>query len=210
MPATVPAIPINAAHHPPAAPDYFALLTNFSYGLHAFRHTWIASTRAILLSILRLTVSGTSAIADLNIAAFHILPGLMERCRSTKRPRPIELLKSITAAPDFATEIMRLAIAKVPHIRARRERPHQPPNAETIRAEIKSLLAKGKRRLATTRQTALQRRLHGLVDLAPLNGHDLQSAIDALHPDPTDQDILPLPPTPHPPFRSPQPNSSIQ
>ena len=116
-------------------------------------------------------MSGTNAIADINIAAFHILPGLMERCRSTKRPRPIELLKSITAAPDFATEIIRLAIAEVPHIRARRERPHPPSNAETIRAEIESLLAKGKRRLATTRTTTLQRRLHGLVDLAPLNGY---------------------------------------
>ena len=99
--------------------------------------------------------------------------------------------RTFEAAPDFATEIIRLAIAEVPHIRARRERPHPPSNAETIRAEIESLLAKGKRRLATTRTTTLQRRLHGLVDLAPLSGHDLQSAIDALHPDPTDQDILP-------------------
>ena len=135
-------------------------------------------------------MSGTNAIADLNIAAFHILPGLIERCRSTKRPRSIELLKSITAVPDFATEIIRLAIAEVPHIRVWRERPHPPSNAETIRAETESLLAKGKRRLATTRTTTLQRRLHGLVDLALLNGHDLQLAIDALYPDPTDQDIL--------------------
>ena len=37
----------------------------------------------------------------------------------------------------------------------------------------------------------LQRRLNGLTDFAPLTGHDLQLAIDALHPDPTDQDVLP-------------------
>ena len=44
---------------------------------------------------------------------------------------------------------------------------------------------------AVVRVAVLQRRLDGLADFAPLTGNDLQLAIDALHPDPTDQDVLP-------------------
>ena len=67
----------------------------------------------------------------------------------------------------------------------------RPPNPETNRTEIEPLLAKGKRRLAATRTTTLQRRLQGFADLAPLNDKDLQLAISALNPDPADQDVLP-------------------
>ena len=66
VPAAEAALPINAAPPPPAAPDYPALLTSSSHSLYAFHYSWIAPTRTILLT-LRLTISGTSAIADLNI-----------------------------------------------------------------------------------------------------------------------------------------------
>ena len=56
-----------------------------------------------------------------------------------------------------------------PHQSAEGMPPPAPLLAGIICAEIESLLAEGKRRLATTRTTALHRRLHGLVDLAPLN-----------------------------------------
>ena len=59
----------------PSAPDYPTLLE----GLHAFHHSWIPSTRAILLCMLQYTVSD----ADLNIR--HCRP---EYRRLHHSPRP--------------------------------------------------------------------------------------------------------------------------
>ena len=127
VPATEPALPNNAAYPPhPTTPPYWKASTpSTTHGSHPPE-----PYSSVCCNTQWATPTWTYATADLNIAAFIILPGLIERCRPAKRLRLIELLKSITTDPDFATETALLAIAEESHIKAHKERLHPPPTAD--------------------------------------------------------------------------------
>ena len=118
VPATEPALPNNAAYPPhPTTPPYWKASTpSTTHGSHPPE-----PYSSVCCNTQWATPTWTYATADLNIAAFIILPGLIERCRPAKRLRLIELLKSITTDPDFATETALLAIAEESHIKGHKE-----------------------------------------------------------------------------------------
>lgn len=189
-PAPTPT-PHLAATALPLPADYPALVSHLSQGLHFLHPSWITPARTILTSLLTQCSAPSLDTADANIAAFQLFPGALERCRSTKMPKPIDFLHTVLASPDYATAILRYAHAELPHIKAFRARTRPTPNAETMRAEVESLITKGKRKLAAKRTACLDRLLRGIAEPPPLEGHALQAMIDSLHPEPNEMDLLP-------------------
>jgi Reverse transcriptase (RNA-dependent DNA polymerase) len=176
----------------PIPADYGFLVGKYHKGAFFKHHTWRAPLQAIVLQLLETAVSEDESISTRGLAALQILPGLVEHCRHQRRKMltPIELLRSIEVIPDKAVEIIRLAEAWLPTLRAF-PKTWPKPNVEHTRARIEALASENRLSSATAALGILQDLLTGVPAVPQASPEFIAQKIRDLHPVSDERDLLP-------------------
>ena len=118
------------------------LVARFRLGLYKFHPSWKEPLLSLFVEFLDGAQSEDIETSTTSIAALQLLPGLLEFSRRRRKATlsPINVLRTILACPNKASETVRLASTwfRVFSIRPLAER--NPPTHEDLRARIESCL----------------------------------------------------------------------
>ena len=188
-PVAAPALPFQ----PPPEVDLGVLVARFRFGLYKFHPTWKEPLRTLTTSLLNASQSPQPLSAARSIAAFQLLPGLLEFARRKHKsiPTPITLLRTLLACPDHTAEIVRVATTWYHTFRPRPTPVYQPPNKEKLRARIELLVSQSRLSQAAQLSRSLATLLEGVDPPPPPDPTLMTASIARLHPIDDDRDVLP-------------------
>lgn len=171
------------------------LVARFRLGLYKFHPSWKEPLLSLFVEFLDGAQSEDIETSTTSIAALQLLPGLLEFSRRRRKATlsPINVLRTILACPNKASETVRLASTwfRVFSIRPLAER--NPPTHEDLRARIESLTQDNRLSAAAKVATLLNKSLAGAPPPPAINRMLLDATIVRLHPVDDHRDILPDP-----------------
>jgi Reverse transcriptase (RNA-dependent DNA polymerase) len=174
--------------------DRAQLIATFSAGLYSISPHLRDPFRIISKHLLDQAVSQNAVIAADGVAAFQLLPGLVEYSSRSKGHvlSPAQLLAGITSSGNISHEILNIASSWQSSIRARPPLDHtRPLNPELTRARIESLCKVGRFSSATRVCRKLDGHLKGHPPAVQPSLDALAVLIEQLHPPANDRDLLP-------------------
>lgn len=190
----------------PAAPDlldedctdFEDLLARYRMPVYTVHYTWKEPSRRIVEDLLSKSISLSEIVANRNIAALNLFPGLLMLHNHRKKGdgllSPINWLRTVLAQPDFSVEIIRFARAD-----AAKPRPPTPPasewkapTTEWLRTRAVHLMKHGRLRAACQTIDRISLMLEGKACPEPLNEIAAALRIASLHPANNEMDVLPL------------------
>ena len=175
-------------------PELFgALLADFRVGLFLLNSSWIEPLRVILTTLVEESISPDVSVSARNICAYQLLPGMISHLKGRKGGllNPLNWMRSVLATPDYARDIIRLAVAEQLVKKVRPNREWVQPNVETSRAKVEGLMCDNRLSLASASVEIMDDVLMGNIFAPPMTGDLLQAKIDSLHPPSDERDELP-------------------
>jgi hypothetical protein len=173
--------------------DLCVLVARFRFGLYKFHPTWKEPLRTLTTPLLDGALSLQPLTAAKSIAAFQLLPELLEfpRRKHKNTPTPITLLRTLLACPDHASEVIRVATTWYSSFRPRPTPVYQPPNKEQLRARVELLVSQSRLSQAAQLSRSLADILDGVDAPPPPDPTLMTASIARLHPIDDDRDALP-------------------